>query len=162
RASPELEASSQTSPEAAERRERRGSGRKPGEGLAACAKAGAKSRDEGPSAREVAVDDRLPRRHDDLACSSPQKEGGPLVEAVLPRDVAAPPPGQTILGLGSLAERSRVRMNRERVRSEPTLPASCDAPDRKVDVFEVGEERRIEAADLEKCSAVECRSATAG
>src|SRR5438132_14415406 len=47
-------------------------------------------------------------------------------------------------------------VDRDSGRGQPALPASRDAADRKVDILDVEEDRRIKAADIEKGSAIEC------
>src|SRR5262245_55739815 len=54
-----------------------------------------------------------------------------------------------------------MRVDPDRGRRQPATPASPHAADSEVDILEVREEGRIEAADLEKCGAVESRRPTA-
>src|SRR5207245_584112 len=92
---------------------------------------------------------------------SPEEEERPRVKTVLPDDVATPPRRQPVLRPRALAERPRMRMDRDGVGRQSAPPAAPDAPDRKGDVFQVGEERRIESTHLEECDTVEGRGASA-
>src|SRR4029077_10691566 len=124
---------------------------------------GAKAGKDGLRAREVAIDDRFSRRHDSLADGGPEEEMRPRVEAVLPGDVAASPRGQPILRRRALPEGSGVGVDPERGGRQAAPPASSDTADPQVDVFEVGEERSVEAADVEKRRPIErCGAAARG
>ena|SRR5437764_7560630 len=52
-------------------------------------------------------------------------------------------------------------VNRDSRRGQPTRPATSGTTDPEVDIFEVGEERRVEAPDLEERAPIERRGASA-
>ena len=52
-------------------------------------------------------------------------------------------------------------MNRDGGRHQPAPPAARRAADGEVDIFQIGEERRIEATDFDECGAIEGRGSTA-
>jgi hypothetical protein len=156
-----IRAACEPTPEAVERREGARPGGEARERLPGCLQPGAETGEEGFRAREVAIDDGLADGHHSFAGSGPEEEVRPGVEAVLPRDVAASPGGQPILRRRALAEGSGVGVDPGCRRRQTAPPASSDTPDPEVDILEVGEERRVEAADLQECGPIERRGAAA-
>src|SRR6478672_784702 len=84
-----------------------------------------------------------------------------LVQAVLAHYVAASPRRQSILCRRALSQSSGMRVNSHRRRDQPALPPASDTADPEVDVLEIGEERRVEPADVEECGPIEGRGSAA-